>query len=96
MRRPCLVCGTPCVGSRCQAHARPNANARGYGHAHRTARLELSAQLPTWCGYGCGTFLTAGDSWVAAHVIDGDPSAGYLVSCRSCNELAKRSAHRKR
>ena len=27
--------------------------------------------------------------WVAAHVVDGDPSAGWLPSCRSCNERAK-------
>jgi hypothetical protein len=91
MRRPCIVCGTPTVGSRCAAHARPNANARGYGHAHRKARDALASTLPAMCGYGCGTWLTAGGPWVAAHVVDGDPTAGYLVSCQPCNERAKRS-----
>jgi len=29
--------------------------------------------------------------WVAAHRIDGDPSAGWLASCVYCNEAAKRN-----
>jgi hypothetical protein len=33
--------------------------------------------------------LTPEDDWVAAHRVDGDPSAGYMVSCRRDNERAK-------
>jgi hypothetical protein len=46
--------------------------------------------LPATCGYGCGTVIEPGDRWVAAHAVDGDPDAGYLISCPSCNERAKR------
>lgn len=45
--------------------------------------------LPTPCGYGCGRLLTEPSELVAAHVRDGDPTAGWLPSCRSCNEYAK-------
>lgn len=89
MRRPCLVCGTPTPGARCPAHARPTSReTRGYGTAHREARRRLGESMPAPCGYGCGTILTAA-TFVAAHVIDGDPSAGWIASCRSCNERMK-------
>jgi len=48
----------------------------------------LERALPAPCAYGCGTLVTR-VSYVAAHVIDGDPSAGYVAACRSCNERAK-------
>ena len=86
--RPCIVCGQPTAGSRCPRHGRASTSARGYGPAHQRARAALLATLPTPCGYGCGTILDE-RTRVAAHVIDGDPSAGYIASCRSCNERAK-------
>lgn len=88
--RPCIVCGIPSPASRCPTHARPNSStARGYGTAHQRARRELAATLPAPCGYGCGLILSPTGAWVAAHVIDGDPDAGWIASCRSCNERAK-------
>lgn len=87
--RPCIVCGQPTpTGSRCARHRRPNAHARGYNQAHRRARARLLATMPAPCGYGCGTTLDA-TTMVAAHIIDGDPDAGWIPSCRSCNERAK-------
>lgn len=62
---------------------------RGYGQTHRKARERLRTGLPAPCGYGCGRVLEPDDKWVAAHWIDGDPTAGWLASCLSCNELAK-------
>lgn len=95
MRRPCLDCGTPTDGSRCPTHRRawdrrrPTATQRGYDAEHRAARAELRNYLPGPCGYGCGRLLMPDGDWVAAHVIDGNPNAGWLASCRSCNERAK-------
>ena len=87
--RPCLTCGTPTRGRRCPAHARPTSSVgQGYGAAHRQARARLATTLPAPCGYGCGRTITAA-TFVTAHVIDGDPSAGWIASCRSCNEHAK-------
>lgn len=88
-RRPCIVCGQPGNGSRCPRHQRPGTTARGYGTEHQAARADLARTLPAPCGYGCGTTLTPDGPWVAAHVIDGDPTAGWIASCRSCNERAK-------
>ena len=33
--------------------------------------------------------IVAASDLVAAHVVDGDPTAGWQASCRSCNERAK-------
>ena len=83
-------------GSRCAAceRRRPSPNARGYDALHQRARAVLLQQvvdaggsLP--CGYGCGTRVTI-TTVVAAHVVDDDPSAGWIAACRSCNERAKR------
>lgn len=94
--RPCLDCGTPTAGTRCPMHtqardrARGSAHARGYDRAHQAARAQLELTLPAPCAYGCGTTLHPDSDWVAAHIIDGDPTAGWVASCRSCNERAKR------
>lgn len=61
-----------------------------YGTDHRRARRALMDQLPGYCGYGCGTWLTPDGKWNAAHVVDGDPSAGYIASCIPCNQKARR------
>lgn len=50
-RRPCVICGSPCSGSRCTAHPatpRRSAHARGYGadHARQTAR---AIEAEPWC-----------------------------------------------
>ena len=98
MLRPCLDCGrltrerTRCSTCRKAADKlRGTATQRGYGAAHRAARMELKARLPDECGYGCGTWLEPEGDWVAAHVVDGAPEYGYLASCRTCNERAKRT-----
>lgn len=52
-------------------------------------RRELEKTLPRECAYGCGTMLMPTSRWVAAHVVDGDPRAGYVVACGPCNERAK-------
>jgi hypothetical protein len=88
VKRPCLTCGAPTTGSYCPAHRRTTTQ-RGYGAAHQRARAQLAQTLPTPCAYGCGTILYPGGRWVAAHIVDGDPSAAWIVSCRSCNERAK-------
>jgi hypothetical protein len=64
---------------------------RGYGSAHQGARRTLRDMLPGPCGYGCGTWLMPDGDWIAAHVVDGDPTAGWVASCRTCNERAKGS-----
>lgn len=83
-----LQSGTPC--RECERR-RPSRQARGYGAAHQQARALLLTLLPTPCAYGCGAVIVAASDLVAAHVVDGDPSAGWQASCRSCNERAKRS-----
>jgi len=98
MRRPCLNCGTPTDDDRCnpcrlvrnRKRLRESSNARGYGQAHKQARLELLDLLPAYCAYGCGLVLVTPADMVAAHVVDGDPAAGWIPSCRRCNEQAKR------
>ena len=71
----------------CAAH-RETTTERGYGPTHSAAREQLAAELPAPCAYGCGTMLR-GRAFVAAHVVDGDESAGWVASCGPCNERAK-------
>lgn len=73
---------------KCAAH-RETTSQRGYGVPHQEARARLGALLPLPCAYGCGTILHAGSAWVAAHVIDGDDSKGWVAACVTCNERAK-------
>ena len=82
-----VLSGTPC--RECERR-RPSRQARGYGAAHQRARALLLTLLPTPCAYGCGAVIVSASDLVAAHVVDGDPSAGWQASCRSCNERAKR------
>jgi len=89
--RPCLDCGRLSYRTRCPAHPLIKTAQRGYGGDHQRARAGLQTMLPAPCAYGCGAWLTPSGDWVAAHVVDGDPSAGWVASCRSCNERAKRS-----
>jgi len=79
-------------GTRCPAceRRRPSRQARGYGAGHGRARAVLATTLPTPCAYGCGTVLRSAAEMVAAHVVDGDPTAGWVAACRFCNERAKR------
>ena len=67
---------------------RPSRQARGYDAAHDRARAALLRSLPARCGYGCGTVIETPAQLVAAHVIDGDPSAGWMPSCALCNQRA--------
>jgi hypothetical protein len=87
-----------CLEPRCPGHAvfrgycerdRKTTSQRGYGTGHQRARDALGATLPTPCGYGCGRMLALNGDWVAAHVVDGDPAAGWIAACQSCNERAK-------
>ena len=96
--RPCIewACPNLTERTRCSTHERERERrrgtpaARGYGRPHQAARRQLRDSLPDFCGYGCGTLLMPDGDWVAAHVVDGDASAGYIASCRTCNERAKR------
>lgn len=94
MLRPCPY-GHPPYRGRCppcekaRDRRRGTATQRGYDAEHRVARNDLRQYLPALCGYGCGTLLYPDGEWVAAHVIDGNPNAGWLASCRRCNERAK-------
>lgn len=71
----------------CGRH-RQTTTERGYGTDHAGARRRLAVTLPAPCAYGCGTVLR-GSAFVAAHVVDGDESAGWVASCGPCNERAK-------
>lgn len=44
--------------------------------------------LPAPCWY-CGRLVFASERWVAAHVVDGDPSSPRVVAHPACNERAK-------
>jgi hypothetical protein len=87
------VCSTPrcpelaVFRGLCGRH-RQSTSERGYGPTHATARLCLAETLPAPCAYGCGTILR-GREFVAAHVVDGDESAGWVAACSPCNERAK-------
>lgn len=72
----------------CARH-RLTTSERGYGAEHASARRQLAGTLPAPCAYGCGTVLYFHDPWVAAHVVDGDESAGWVAGCGPCNERAK-------
>jgi hypothetical protein len=95
--RPCIEAGCPALTNRtrCTTHERlrerrrGTPSQRGYDSRHQAARLALKAMLPDECGYGCGTWLLPDGDWVAAHVQDGNPSAGWIAACRTCNERAK-------
>jgi hypothetical protein len=77
-------------GTRCAAceRRRPSRQARGYDASHDRARATLRALLPAPCFY-CRTVIGQGEAFVAAHVIDGDPSAGWAAAHAACNERAK-------
>lgn len=82
-----VLSGTPC--RECERR-RPSRLMRGYGAEHQRARALLLTLLPVPCGYGCGATLMTPSEMVAAHRVDGDPFAGWVASCRPCNERAKR------
>jgi hypothetical protein len=91
--RVCAEPGCPAFAvdrGRCPAHRQTTVE-RGYGKEHLGARHVLAGTLPRFCAYGCGTWLSAADPWVAAHVEDGDPTAGWVVGCVPCNQRAKRT-----
>lgn len=71
----------------CDQHRRTTTQ-RGYGVPHQRERVRLWSTLPAPCGY-CGVTIVDGETWVAAHRIDGVPSAGWMVSHGVCNERAK-------
>lgn len=97
--RPCLGypghrCAALTAATRCPQCAtkfKPSAHQRGYGRDHQRQRDELKRTLPALCWYGCGTVLEPEGDWVAAHVVDGDPTSPRVASCRRCNEGAKRA-----
>src|SRR3990167_1518619 len=103
MVRSCLgYRGHPCPwgrllarGSRCPDCARaaerarrPGTTARGYGATHQRARKRLALTLPAPCGY-CRELVLPGSAWAAAHVVDGDPTRGWMAAHGGCNERAK-------
>ena len=54
MRRPCIECGRPSQGSRCEIHALPDHRKRaGYGYAWTQLSREIRERFP-WCAI-CGT-----------------------------------------
>lgn len=98
MLRACVACGRPYTPTRgvhrcascyrAQVRRRGTPTERGYGADHQRARRALGATLPAPCGY-CGVTIEQGARYVAAHVVDGDPTAGYVVAHAGCNERAK-------
>lgn len=88
-RRPCIICGLPSSGTRCPRHIRTNnSTARGYGSDHQRARLRLANALPAPCWY-CHTVIEVGERFVAAHIVDGDPTSERVHAHPACNERAK-------
>lgn len=81
----CLDCGAISTSSRCPDHTRPHI----YGRRHRSAREALRDTLPAPCAYGCGTMLDPDGPWVAAHVVDNEPDAGWVAACPPCNLRAR-------
>lgn len=77
-------------GTRCAAcdRRRPSRQARGYDANHDRARASLAAMLPAACFY-CRAVIGQCKPFVAAHVVDGDPSAGWAAAHAACNERAK-------
>jgi hypothetical protein len=88
MKRPCIVegCRTLTTGTRCVVHQRRQQ--RGYGAAHDRARRALVAMLPAACAY-CHELVLTPEDLAAAHVIDGNPIAGWQPAHRICNQGAK-------
>lgn len=86
-------------GSRCKAcvakreRTRGTPSQRGYGAQHQAARKALAEGLPDLCGRGlpgyCGKMIRRGEAFVAAHVVDGDPTRGWVAAHPGCNERAK-------
>jgi hypothetical protein len=87
--RRCLKCRRLFTGTRCPRPTCSSRDARGYGAAHRAARRALERTLPASCGY-CGRVIGTEEHWHAAHILDGDPTKGWIVACPACNEQAKR------
>ncbi len=77
--------GSPCAA--CERR-RPSRQARGYGANHQRARATIAAMLPAPRFY-CRTVIGQGEPFVAAHVVDGDPAAGWAAADAACNEGAK-------
>lgn len=73
----------------CLVHARSETQ-RGYGmaHAQHRARASLALTLPAPCFY-CRHLVAPADDWVAAHLVDRDPTSSRVVAHRTCNERAK-------
>ena len=93
MRTACTMPACPGLavpGGRgyCQQHRRTTSQ-RGYDAAHTAARSRLALTLPAPCAFGCGRTLRLDEPWVAAHVLDGAPGAGWVAACPPCNERAK-------
>ena len=93
-----LMPPTPCLERHCPnaavSRGRCEVHKERYGVEHQAARRDLAMTLPALCAYGCGKMLRHGEPWVAAHVIDGDSSAGRVASCPRCNQrLGKRGVY---
>lgn len=94
----CASCGAIVrPGARCSC--KPNASRpkrsrqeRGYGANHTRARKQLKDLLErrgmVRCFY-CPVVIRNGEKWVAAHIVDGDPSKGWAIAHPVCNERAK-------
>lgn len=89
--RHCLDCGRLTPNTRCPTHQRQrdNSTTRGYGTHHQQQRAILADTLPTPCYY-CGHIIPPTARWVAAHIIDGNPTSPRVVAHPDCNERAKR------
>jgi len=98
-RRVCNVAGCPTItdGPRCDEHARPNANARGYGSRHQGTRASWQARIDagetvTCWRPDCDTVLT-GRAWHLGHD-DLDRSITRGPECTPCNlSAAGRNSH---
>jgi hypothetical protein len=110
MKRPCLDCGIPTDGSRCDDHrkqleraktrGRAVANRFKYGGDYRGRAAAVRATA-TRC-HICGDGWRAWDPWQADHVVQGGGAGGgsdgpLLPAHRSCNIRRSNGAkkHRK-
>ena len=82
-------------GARCPACSREREQRRGdryergYGREHQAARRLIAASLPSPCLY-CSGVIAFGERFDAAHVVDGQPDAGWAASHPACNQRAKK------
>ena len=90
MRKPCIDCGRPSGGTRCdscqqQRELRRYADGKRAHYSGDYRRRAAQVRATAWRCWLCGGRELAGDPWQADHVIAGDPQSELRPAHRSCN-----------